>query len=108
MIQHNLTPDKTLALTIPGDILSTNADQLRKEINAIIESPSVKSSGWTTLKLDLTAAKMIDSVGLNLIVSLYKDAKKLNAKTIAIISNPNIQRTFLFTRLDTHIQVVMA
>ena len=51
---------------------------------------------------------MIDSVGLNLVVSLYKEAKKNNAKTTAAISNPNIQRTSLFTRLDTHIQVVMA
>ncbi len=109
MINHILNPsDKTLLLTIPGDLLSTNTDQIKKEIHAIIESASVKSAGWTTLKLDLTAAKMIDSVGLNLVVSLYKEAKKNNAKTTAVISNPNIQRTFLFTRLDTHIQVVMA
>lgn len=109
MIQHTFnSSDKTLLLTFPGDILSTNADQTKKEITAILEGASVKSSGWTVLKLDLTAAKMIDSVGLNLIVSLYKEAKKANAKTTAVISNPNIQRTFLFTRLDTHIQVVMA
>jgi anti-anti-sigma factor len=109
MIQHTLNnSDKTLLLTIPGDILSTNADQTKKEIYTVLESGNVKAAGWTTLKLDLTAAKMIDSVGLNLIVSLYKEAKKTNAKTTAVISNPNIQRTFLFTRLDTHIQVVMA
>ncbi len=109
MINHLLNPsEKSLQLTFSGDLLSTNTDQAKKEIMAIIESAAVKSSGWTTLKLDLTAAKMIDSVGLNLVVSLYKEAKKANAKTTAVISNPNIQRTFLFTRLDTHIQVVMA
>jgi anti-anti-sigma factor len=101
------TADKTLQLTFPGDLLSTNTDQAKKEITAILESAAVKSSGWSTLKLDLTAARMIDSVGLNLVVSLYKEAKKVNAKTTAVISNPNIQRTFLFTRLDTHIQVTM-
>lgn len=109
MINHTInSADKTLVLTFPGDLLSTNADTARKEITAIFESAAVKSAGWTTLKLDLKAAKMIDSVGLNLVVSLYKEAKKANAKTSAVISNPNIQRTFLFTRLDTHIQVVMA
>jgi len=109
MINHTLkAADKTLELTFPGDLLSTNTDAARKEIFAIFESAPVKASGWTTLKLDLKATKMIDSVGLNLVVSLYKEAKKLNAKTTAVISNPNIQRTFLFTRLDTHIQVVMA
>lgn len=109
MITHTISPaDKTLLLAFPGDLLSTNTDEARREITAILESNPVKSAGWTTLKLDLKAAKMIDSVGLNLVVSLYKEAKKTNAKTTAVISNPNIQRTFLFTRLDTHIEVVMA
>jgi anti-anti-sigma factor len=108
MITHTLvTAEKTLRLTFPGDLLSTTTDQARKEIMAILELVPVKSSGWTTLALDLTAAKMIDSVGLNLVVSLYKTARKAQAKTTAVISNPNVQRTFLFTRLDTHIQVVM-
>lgn len=108
MINHTLNAaEKTLQLTFPGDLLSTNTDTARKEIFAIFESAAVKSAGWSTLKLDLTATKMIDSVGLNLVVSLYKEAKKSNAKTTALISNPNIQRTFLFTRLDTHIQVMM-
>lgn len=108
MIKHVLTPaEKSLQLIFPGDLLSTNIDQMKKEITAIFGLAEAKSTGWTTLKLDLSAAQMIDSVGLNLVVSLYKEAKKNNAKTVALISNPNIQRTFLFTRLDTHIQVLM-
>ncbi len=99
--------EKTLEITFPGDVLSTNADQLRTAILALLETEPVKAAGWTTLKLDLTAAKMIDSVGLNLVVGLYKEAKKRNAKTSAFLRSANIQRTFIFTRLDAHIQVVM-
>ena len=107
-MHHTLNPaDHTLSVTIPGDLLSTNAEQTRIEIFALFETEAVKTAGWTTLQVDLTAAKMVDSVGLNLIVAIYKEAQKRRAKTIAVISNPNIQRTFLFTRLDKHLQVIM-
>jgi anti-anti-sigma factor len=98
---------RSLELTIPGDVLSTSADQLRSEILALFETEAAKSSRWTTLVLDLTAAKMVDSVGLNLLVSLYKEAKKRDATCRALIKSQNIQRTFAFTRLDAHIDVVM-
>lgn len=108
-MNHQLNAaEQSLHLTIPGDVLSTNAKQIRAEILSLLETTSVKTAGWTTLILDLSAAKVIDSVGLNLIVGLYKEAKKRGAKTHALISSTNIQRTFAFTRLDAHIQVLMA
>jgi anti-anti-sigma factor len=107
-MHHSLNPaDHTLSITIPGDLLSTNAEPTRAEFLALLETEAVKTAGWQTLKVDLTAAKMVDSVGLNLIVAIYKEAQKRRAKTIVVISNPNIQRTFLFTRLDKHLTVVM-
>lgn len=108
-MQHTLNASAhTLEITFPGDLLSTNADTIRADILALLGSAPVKSGDWNALQLDLTAAKMIDSVGLNLIVAIYKEAQKRQAKTIARISSPNIQRTFLFTRLDKHLQVEMA
>ena len=108
-MNHTINPaDHSLQLTIPGDVLSTNAEQIRTEIFALFETGPVKSAGWTTLVLDLRAAKMIDSVGLNLLVGLFKEAKKRGAKTSALINSPNLQRTFAFTRLDVHIQVIMS
>jgi anti-anti-sigma factor len=109
MIHHQLNhADKTLHLTIPGDLVSPHADSVRKEIVTVLESTAVKSAGWTTLELDLSSAKRVDSVGLNIIVFLSKEAKKVNAKTVVMFSDKNVQHTFLFTRLDTHIQVIMA
>jgi len=107
-MNHKLnSAEQTLEITLPGDLLSTNADQIRSEVFGLLETAPIKAGGWNTLKLDLTAAKMVDSVGLNLVVGLYKEAKKRGAKTSAVLSNSNIQRTFIFTRLDSHIQVIM-
>jgi len=109
MIQHTFHPaEKTLQLTIPGDLLRANAESIKAEALAILGSAEIKSAGWTVLKLDLTSARMVDSVGLNLVVFLFKEAKKANARTAVVISDKNIQRTFLFTRLNTHLDVIMA
>ena len=93
----------TLQLKVDGDVLSTNVDTLRRDIFGAIEG----GDPWTTLQLDLTSAKMIDSAGLNLIVSVLKNAKQKNATVTARISSTHIQRTFAFTRLDQQIQVEM-
>ncbi len=105
-MHHQIDPAaQSLRLSFPGDVLSTNSDNLQREFLALLETTPVKTAGWTTLVIDLSAAKMVDSVGLNLIVGLYKEAKKRGAKTRAVVTSPNIQRTFAFTRLDTHIQI---
>ena len=108
-MKHNCDPaSQTLTLTFPGDVISTNSDATRQEITALLESPLVKSFSWQTLQLDLRAARMIDSVGLNLIVSLLKIAKGRNAKVVSQISSTNVQRSFIFTRLNTQMDIDLA
>jgi len=97
---------KTLSITVPGDVLSTNADALREKIFGLLESPAVRLGAWDTLSLDLSAAKMVDSVGLNLLVALVRAVKSRQAKIRAIIKSPNIHRTLLFTRLDREMELV--
>jgi len=96
---------KTLRLEFPGDVLSTNVDSLRTELMAAIESFPTPPP-WEVLELDLRSAQMIDSAGLNLIVGIIRVIDQRSRKTRALISNPNIQRTFLFTRLDRHLEMV--
>jgi len=98
--------EKVLSIAIPGDILSTNADALREELFGLLESPPVKNGDWTLLKLDLTAAQMVDSVGLNLIVALVRVVKNRQANMETTISSSNIHRTFLFTRLDKQMNLL--
>ena len=108
-MKHTLDlPSKTLTVIVPGDILSTNADLLRKEIFGLLESELVARADWNRCKLDLRAAKMIDSVGLNLLVSLIKQLKIRNATIVAEITSTSVQRALLFTRLNTQMEVQLA
>jgi anti-anti-sigma factor len=96
----------TLSVVINGDLVSTTAEQLRPEINKLIEDAAGKPVTWQTFRLDLSAAKMVDSVGLNFIVTLLKSVQKHGSKMQIIYANQNVHRTFLFTRLDKHLELI--
>lgn len=93
-------------LRVPGDLISTSAEALRRQISGLLDASSAAPRSWTLFKLDLSAAKMVDSVGLNLVVTILKMVQKTGAKMQVLYSNPNVQRTFLFTRLDKHLELV--
>lgn len=108
-MQYNLNANhQTLTVRVPGDILSTNAEALRKELFALLDSPEGSAQKWNTLRLELLAAKMVDSVGLNLVVTLLKTVQKNHGKMQVVCASPNVHRTFVFTRLDQHIELINA
>jgi anti-anti-sigma factor len=103
----NLDPKKeTLTLRVAGDLLSTNAEAVRNEITGLLEAAGATPQKWNVFRLDLSSAKMVDSVGLNLVVGLLKQVQKQGAKLQVTYSSQNIFRTFAFTRLDKHIELV--
>jgi anti-anti-sigma factor len=99
---------RTLSLVVPGDIVSTNAPALREEAFGILESETIAKADWQTLQLDLRGANMIDSMGLNLLVSIIKHARNRGAKIVGQVANTNVQRTICFTRLDTQMELIAA
>lgn len=100
--------NKKLLLTFPGDIVSTNAGALREQVFGILESETVQRTDWTTLDLDLRGAKMVDSMGLNLLVSIIKFARNRGSKVIGRVENTNVQRALCFTRLNTQMELIAA
>ena len=98
-------PQQTLVIAFPGDLNSTVVREFRTEIETALAVPP-GGAPWKKLTLDLTAAKMVDSMGLNLIVKIYKSAQQANARMRLVYSDPNIHRTLIFTRLDQHIELV--
>jgi len=100
------TPHETLTLRVSGDLLSTNAESVRKESTGLFEAAGKASQKWNTFRLDLTSAKMVDSVGLNLIVTLLKHVEKSGARMQIAYSDQNVQRTFVFTRLEQRVELV--
>lgn len=94
------------ALRVAGDLLSTNAEKVRRDFFALIHSLERNAPAWTCFQLDLSAAQMIDSVGLNLVVTILKEINSRRAALRILYANPNLQRIFQFTRLDNRLELV--
>jgi len=104
MIESRLEREsRTLRLVFPGDILSTNASGLKEEAIRAIEG---SAPGWDSLVADLSAARMVDSVGLNLLVTIIKAAQARHRKTRIRSSSSHVRRALKFTRLDQMAELV--
>jgi anti-anti-sigma factor len=97
---------KLLTVQLSGDLTSTNAGELREHLATVLNADTDKPAPWRTLRLELSGAKMVDSVGLNLVVTLLRAVQRLNGKLQVTYTNPNVLRTFQFTRLDKHIELI--
>lgn len=86
-----------------GDLTSTNSERLSKDLKSAVDSAHLQNA---TVVLDLTSAKMVDSVGLNLIVTALRAIQNFGGKMCIEYSNQNVYRTFVFTRLDKHVELV--
>jgi anti-anti-sigma factor len=97
----------SLVLLVDGDILSTTAESLRAGFLEVINSDAAKRTAWDRLEIDLSRAKVIDSAGLNLVVGIVKTVKARGCAVIARMTSRTIHRTFVFTRLDKQVEVVL-
>jgi len=91
-----------------GDLTSTTAAAYRSLIDQKMASSTQDNPGWNHLELDLRAARMVDSVGLNLLVSVIKNMKERGGSVRILIAHPNIQRILAFTRIDRHAEIQLA
>ena len=96
---------RRVSVTVPGDILSTNVDSVRRCLADPLQHLEAARDSFL-FEVNLQAARMIDSVGLNLLVWLIKNVRRLGGRTRLIIADMNIDRTFQFTRLNQYAEVV--
>lgn len=98
---------QTLRIVIPGDILSTNADELGAKLFHLLDSfAAPHAPKWSTLALDARAAKMVDSVGLNLLVAVLRRLRGTGQKLRVTVGNAHVHRSFVFTRLDQQLELL--
>ncbi len=97
---------RVFTVALPGDLVSTNADQIRAQLGDVLDGDAAKKPAWDTLRLELNRAQMVDSVGLNLVVSLLRAVQRRPGKMQVTYTSPNVLRTFQFTRLDRHIELL--
>lgn len=88
-------PDGCL-LRVKGDILSTNAEE---RVGALAEEIAQRPV-CSRLTIDLRSARMIDSMGLNALLSVIKKARADGAEVTLEISSRSIERLFRLSHLD--------
>jgi anti-anti-sigma regulatory factor len=97
---------RIIVFSPPGDVLSSNALDLRASVQALLDSEGADPDKWDLLEIDLRRARMVDSVGLNLLVQLLKVAGERGKNLRVRINSLSLQRMFRFTRLDRHAEIV--
>ena len=102
-LENELT---TFTIRVPGDLLSTTVEAVRGEFAGLLAGSAGQPGAKQKINLDLTAANAVDSVGLNLIVTLLKAVQKNGGQMRVTCRNPNVHRVLLFTRLDQHLELV--
>ncbi len=106
MNTKTLPEEHVLSLRVAGNLVSTNAPAVRAEAAELFKANTGAAQAWAIFRLDLTAAQMVDSAGLNLVVSLLKQTRARRAKMQILYTNANLLRTFVFTRLDQEVELV--
>lgn len=106
--KHNQAeaPANTFRASLEGNILSTNAQDVRAQLSKALSDPRAAAGTLEVFELDATKAQMIDSVGLNLIVWLLKALRERRARLRLLVASVHVERTLQFTRLDQQAEVV--
>ena len=89
------TQDETLHIAFAGDILSTNVQSLRPELMQALQ----KAEGITSVQADLQAARIIDSMGFNLLIALFRECEKRQLRFGVINPSPEVLRLIKFLNL---------
>ncbi len=93
-------------LAFPGDILSTNVETLREQIFSTLNSTQYTNLACDAFEFDFTKAQMIDSAGLNLVVSVLRQVKKKATRISALVASAHVGRILRFTRLDRQMEII--
>lgn len=87
----------TLRIAFAGDLLSTNVGSLRpKLLAALAENPTAQS-----VVADLARAGSVDSQGLNLLLSLFRETERRKIGFRVENPNPEVRRLLTLLNLAT-------
>jgi len=87
----------------PGkDITASMAEDFRQVLRKFLEQ------GVVEMTIDLTGVKMIDSVGLGVLIATYNSLGKIGGSLFIKNASRNIYNLFNTMRLDQHFEVRMA
>ncbi len=106
-VKPSYTEETTcLKLTVEGDLKSTTIAEVRRDLGAIIKHEDVFLLKITIVELDISSAGIVDSLGLNLVLSVLKWAGTSNAEGRIIVGSRGVYETLMAIGLDKHAQLI--
>ena len=95
-----------LHLTLEGDLKSTTIAEVRRDLATILKHEYVFLLKVALVELDISSAGIVDSLGLNLVLSVLKWAGNSNAEVRIIVGARSVYETLLAIGLDKHAQLI--
>jgi anti-anti-sigma factor len=87
--------DQRLEFTFEGDLLSTNVASLRSALLAELE----RNPACTSVVANLARSRRVDSQGLNLLISLYRECERRKVSFSVSQPQPDVLRLFTYLKL---------
>jgi anti-anti-sigma factor len=86
---------------IEGNIVASVAPQMRTDILEYLE----KNQDWQDFHLNLSSVEKVDSIGINLIVGLYKKADSSSKSFEVEGCQPAVLKVLQLFRLQNHFKI---
>ncbi len=100
------TQSSCLQLSVAGDLKSTTTAALHRDVFAILAHDHTRSLLIKVVELDISSATMVDSLGLNLVISVLKWSKQRAATLRIIVGKRGVYSTMLAVGLDRQAELI--
>jgi ABC-type transporter Mla MlaB component len=106
-VKPSYTEETTcLKLILVGDLKSTTIAEMRRDLGSILKHEYVFLLKITLVEVDISSAGIVDSLGLNLVLSVIKWAGTSSAEARIIVGTRGVYETLLAIGLDKHAQLI--
>ncbi|MEM7248671.1 MAG: STAS domain-containing protein [Acidobacteriota bacterium] len=89
------TTDATLCLRPEGNLLASRAKELTATFLAELEGCEA-----TTVELDLSEVGEVDSIGVNIVVGLFRECESRGLEYVVTVGDPHVHSLFTLFKLD--------
>jgi anti-anti-sigma factor len=93
------TPNLQSQLQLQGDIVAAKVPELRTQLRALVEG------GAPQVVLDLSQVRMVDSMGIGLLISVHNTLKKTGRQLSVIHVSKDIFDLFRTMRMHQHFSI---
>ncbi len=92
----------TITVMPSQDLVASMSDEFNAELHDLMQKKSME------ITIDLTNVKIVDSVGIGVLIAAHNSLKNIQKKLTVTNVAPNIYRLFTTMRLDSHFTVESA